>query len=257
VGVAELTVLVPTRDERESILPLLERLERVSSDLGLEVLFVDDSDDGTPQVIRGAAARCSCPVGVIHRAPDERGGGLGGAVLAGVAASRSMWICVMDADLQHPPELLVALFAEAQRSGADIVVASRYCAGGGVGAFSAARAALSRSSAFLAHVLFPRRLRRVSDPLSGFFLIRRTAVDVTDLRPRGFKILLEILVRGGPLRTSEVAFRFGERYAGESKASFREGVRYLRRLIELRAGADWNRSGTAVGEPSRQQSVLT
>jgi dolichol-phosphate mannosyltransferase len=256
-GIAELTVVVPTRDERESIVPLLERLERVSPDSGLEVLFVDDSDDGTPQVIRATAARCLRPVGVIHRPPDERSGGLGGAVLAGVAASRSKWICVMDADLQHPPELLVALLEEAQRSGADVVVASRYCAGGGVGDFSAARAALSRSSAFLAHVLFPRRLRRVSDPLSGFFLIRRTAIDVTSLRPRGFKILLEILVCGGPLRTSEVAFRFGERHAGESKASFREGVRYLRRLIELRTSAGWDRTGTANGEPARQQSVLT
>jgi hypothetical protein len=105
-----------------------------------------------------------------------------------------------------------------------------------VGAFPALRTALSRSSGLLAHALFPRRLRRLSDPLSGFFLVRRRAIDLTGLRPRGFKILLEILVRSGPLKTSEVAFCFGERHAGESKASMREGVRYLRRLIELRAG---------------------
>jgi hypothetical protein len=151
----------------------------------------------------------------------------------------------MDADLQHPPELLGALLEEARRSNADVVVASRYCPGGDVGDFSALRTTLSRSSALLARALFPRRLRRVSDPLSGFFLIRRGAVDLTCLRPRGFKILLEILVRGGPLTTGEVPFRFGERYAGESKASLREGIRYLHRLIELRAGRRRSRVGPA------------
>jgi dolichol-phosphate mannosyltransferase len=193
----------------------------------------------------------------------------------------------MDGDLQHPPELIGALLEQARRSKADLVVASRYCAGGDVGDFSAPRAALSRCSAQAARVLFPRRLRGVSDPLSGFFLIRRVAVDSAALRPRGFKILLEILVRSGPLRTSEVSFRFGERYAGESKASVREGVRYLRQLMELRAGsgfkqarlpqlepgvtitsdrpmrfrhavpAVWNGNGTAGGEHAPQRSVLT
>jgi dolichol-phosphate mannosyltransferase len=222
-------------------------------------LFVDDSDDGTPEVIAAMAPNPAFRVAVIHRLPGQRGGGLGGAVLAGIQAAQTKWVCVMDADLQHPPELLRALLEEARRSKADVVVASRYCPGGDVGDFTAARAAVSRSSGMLARMLFPRRLRGVSDPLSGFFLIRRAAVDLTALRPRGFKILLEILVRGGPLTTSEIAFRFGERYAGESKASLREGVRYLHRLIELRVGgpASWNRNGTADSEPAPQPSVLT
>jgi glycosyltransferase involved in cell wall biosynthesis len=244
-GVAELTVVVPTRDERENISPLIERLETACPRLRPEVLFVDDSDDDTPHVIRALAARSSRRVGVIHRAPDQRDGGLGGAVLAGLRAARSEWICVMDGDLQHPPELLGALLEEARRSNADVVVASRYCPGGDVGDFSALRTTLSRSSASLARALFPRCLGRVSDPLSGFFLIRRAAVDLTCLRPRGFKILLEILVRGGPLTTSEIPFRFGERYAGESKASLREGILYLHRLIELRGGRRRNRAGPA------------
>jgi hypothetical protein len=284
-GGAELTVVVPTRDERESILPLITRLERVHPKLRFQVLFVDDSDDGTPETIREVAAACRRAVGVIHRPPGHRDGGLGGAVVAGIREARSDWICVMDADLQHPPELLGALLEEARRSTADIVVASRYCPGGDVGDFSAARIALSRGAGFVARAMFPWRLQGVSDPLSGFFLIRRATVDVTDLRPRGFKILLEILVRAGPLRTSEVPFRFGERYAGESKASLREGVRYLRRLIELRLGREepgppatpiaahttsadrwrfrhqgpavWNGNGTAAEEHAPQQSVLT
>jgi len=264
----------------------MARLERVEPTLRLEVLFVDDSEDHTPDTIRAVADRCSRTVAVIHRPPGERHGGLGGAVVAGMRAARSEWICVMDADLQHPPELLGALLAEARRSNADVVVASRYCPGGDVGDFSALRAALSRGSGLLAQAMFPGRLRAVSDPLSGFFLIRRAAVDLADLRPRGFKILLEILVRGGPMRTSEVPFRFGERYAGESKASLREGVRYLRRLVELRLGggrelvspalpvatppapvdrrrfrhqgpAVWNGNGTAGVDHAPQRSVVT
>lgn len=249
-GAAEVTVVVPTRDERENVLPLTERLRQVDRETPLEVLFVDDSDDDTPAVIRALAGRSSLRVGVIHREPNRRDGGLGGAVLAGVRAARTEWICVMDADLQHPPELLRTLLEEARRAKADVVVASRYCAGGDVGDFTPARAALSRFSMVVARALFPSRLRAVSDPLSGFFLIRRAAVDPAELRPRGFKILLELLVRGKPLTTSEVPFRFGERYAGESKASLREGLRYLRALMELRAGAGRNRARTRPWEPS-------
>ena len=246
VPAPELTVVVPTRNERGNIEPLIARLEKVSPELRLAVLFVDDSTDDTPRLItesgRGAARR----VGVIHRAAGERDGGLGGAVLRGFAAATSEWICVMDGDLQHPPELLGALLAQARRSGADVVVASRYSPGGDTGEFSALRKALSRGAGLIASALFPLRLQGVSDPLSGFFLARRDAIDLDALRPRGFKILLEILVCGGPLVTSEVPFRFGARYAGDSKASLREGIRYLRRLLELRIarpGGIWNRHG--------------
>ena len=248
-GAAEVTVVVPTRDERENVLPLTARLLEVDRETPLEVLFVDDSDDDTPAVIRDLARRSSLRVCVIHRAANRRDGGLGGAVLAGIRAARTEWICVMDADLQHPPELLRPLLVEAHRSKADVVVASRYCTGGDVGDFTPAREALSRFSAVMARALFPSRLRAVSDPLSGFFLIRRAAVDPTELRPRGFKILLEILVRGTLLTTSEVPFRFGERYAGESKASLREGLRYLHALIELRADFGRNRTETRPWEP--------
>ncbi len=234
---ADLTVVVPTRNERDNISLLVRRLEEVAPDLQIEVLFVDDSTDDTPLVIRAEASRSSRPIRLLHRAEHERKGGLGGAVHAGLAAASSDLVCVMDADLQHPPELLVALLDEARAASADAVVASRFCAGGDTGEFSTFRVALSRGSALIARGMFPRRLRAVSDPMSGFFLVRRSAVDLTKLRPRGFKILLEILLSGRPLRTSEVAFRFGERHAGGSKASLAEGARYLWRLIELRIGA--------------------
>jgi dolichol-phosphate mannosyltransferase len=248
---AELTVVVPTRNERGNVAPLIARLEKASRELRLAILFVDDSTDDTPRLISEAGRGAARRVSVIHRPAGQRDGGLGGAVIRGLAAAGSEWVCVMDADLQHPPELLGALLEQAHRSGADVVVASRYCPGGDTGEFSALRKALSRGAGLVAGALFPFRLQGVSDPLSGFFLARRDAIDLDALQPRGFKILLEILVCGGPLVTSEVPFRFGARYAGDSKASLREGVRYLRRLLELRLtrpGGVWNRHGRTVDE---------
>jgi dolichol-phosphate mannosyltransferase len=232
----DLTVVVPTRNERDNVAPLLRRLEAMRPELQLEVLFVDDSTDDTARVIEDQAARCPFKVSYIHRPEGDRSGGLGGAVKLGLLAASSDLICVMDADLQHPPELLGALFDQQRSANADLVVASRYCERGEVGNFSAARVALSRASAIAAKALFPRRLRSVTDPMSGFFLVRRSALDPETLRPKGFKILLEILVSGQPLTTSEVPFRFGERHAGQSKASVAEGGRYLRRLVALRIG---------------------
>jgi dolichol-phosphate mannosyltransferase len=230
----DVTVVVPTRNERDNVAPLLRRLEKIRPDLRLEVLFIDDSSDDTPRVIEEGARRCSRTVSLIHREEGERSGGLGGAVRAGLLAARADLVCVMDADLQHPPELLGALIDEASRSQADVVVASRYGDGGDVGEFSAFRRAVSVGSATLARALFPRRLRSVSDPMSGFFLIRRSAIDARALRPKGFKILLEILLSANTLVTRDVPFRFGERHSGDSNASWREGVTYLRRLVELR-----------------------
>jgi glycosyltransferase involved in cell wall biosynthesis len=244
-------VVVPTRNERDNVVPLLRRLEKVRPDLRLEVLFIDDSSDGTACVIEALARRYSRTVSLIHRPEGEQSGGLGGAVRAGMLAARADLVCVMDADLQHPPELLGAMIDEASRSRADVVVASRYRHEGNVAGFSAFRLAVSRGAAMLAKALFPRRLRSVSDPMSGFFLLRRSAVDTTALQPMGFKILLEILVSGNVVVTSEVPFRFGERHSGESKASWREGMAYLRRLLELRIPRRWRRlTGFAASAPS-------
>lgn len=237
----DVTVVVPTRNERSTVGPLLRRLEKVRPDLRLEVLFIDDSSDDTPRVIEEHARRCPRTVSLIHRSQGERSGRLGGAVRAGLLAAGSDLVCVMDADLQHPPELLGELIDEASRSRADVVVASRYCDRGEIGELSALRLAVSRGSAMFAKALFPRRLRSVSDPMSGFFLIRRSAVDVRALRPKGFKILLEILLSASALVTRDVPFRFGERHSGDSKASWQEGVTYLGRLVQLRIGGSWRR----------------
>ena len=238
-----LTVIVPTRNEEENVGELVSRLESVAPGFPLEILFVDDSDDGTPDAVLVAASSSKRPVRLLHREGEERVGGLGGAVLAGMRAAHAPWICVMDADLQHPPEVLEQLVARALDGDVDAVVASRFCDQGGVGEFGPFRRLVSQTSSAVANVLFRGRLRQVTDPMSGFFMVRLDAVDLDALRPHGFKILLEILVRTRRLRVAEVPFTFGERFAGESKASAREGLNYLTHLWRLRLGEFTARMG--------------
>ena len=231
----QVCVLVPTRDESGNIATLLSRLGPVLTLVHGEVLFVDDSDDDTPSVIVAAAGRTvAAPVRMLHRHPGKRPGGLGGAVQAGLATVTAPWTVVMDGDLQHPPERIVDLLAAAG-AGADLVVASRHSGNGNAKGLSSGTRRLGSSGAtWLARLLFPRTLAPVTDPMSGFFAVRTAAIDPASLRPRGFKILLEILVRTRPRRVVEVPFEFAERYAGHSKASWREMARYLRLLVALR-----------------------
>jgi dolichol-phosphate mannosyltransferase len=229
----QVCVLVPTRDEAGNIAALLSRLGPILTAVNGEVLFVDDSDDGTPSVIAAAGRTAGPPVRMLHRAPGERLGGLGGAVQAGLATVTAPWAVVMDGDLQHPPELIADLLAAG--GGADLVVASRYSGSGNAkGLSSRVRRVGSGGATGLARLLFPRTLARVTDPMSGFFALRTAAVDPAALRPRGFKILLEVLVRAPRLQVAEVPFEFAERHAGKSKASGREMARYLRQLVALR-----------------------
>ena len=229
-------VLVPTRNEAGNVGPLLTRLGPVLAGLGGEVLFVDDSDDCTPAAVAAAAGAAAVPVRLLHRPPAGRTGGLGGAVQQGLAAVTAAWTVVMDGDLQHPPERIPDLTAAGR--GADLVVATRYAGQGSAGGLSSRfRGLASRGAGAAARVLFPRALAGVSDPMSGFFAVRTAAVRPGDLRPRGFKILLELLVRTPGLRVAEVPFTFAERQHGQSKASGREAARYLRQLVALRLAA--------------------
>src|SRR5687767_7334738 len=169
-----ISVILPTREEAENVGPLVARLERVLPDLPVEIIFVDDSDDSTPDAIRSIDS--SRAVYLIHRRPADRAGGLGSAVVEGIRAARAPFVCVMDADLQHPPELLEDMYSEAMETGSDVVVGSRFCRGGDKGTFSRMRTALSRLSTRAAMLLFPTRLWHVSDPMSGCFIVRREAV---------------------------------------------------------------------------------
>lgn len=230
-----LSVVVPTRNEAHNVEPLLRRLDDALRGLASEVIFVDDSDDGTPQAIARVRPTVGLPVRVHHRAPRDRVGGLGGAVSEGFALCAAPYAVIIDGDLQHPPETIPALFAAAEHDDADVVIGSRYVPGGSAsGLAGATRHLVSTGSNLVCRLAFPRRLRGVSDVMSGFFLVRVAAVDQAGLRPDGYKILLELLATAGPLRIREVGYAFAERHAGASNASLSEGVRFARRLFSLR-----------------------
>jgi len=230
----QLTVVVPTRDEADNIADLVHRLGVALEGVDAEILFVDDSTDDTVAAIHRAATTSALPVRVIHR--DRPTGGLGGAVVAGMRAAHANVCVVMDGDLQHPPEVVPELLERFAEGDADVVVASRYAGGGdSEGLDGATRTLVSRVSTMLTKAMFPIRLSGCSDPMTGFFLVDRRRVPLDALRPRGFKILLEILARAD-LRIAEIGFRFAGRTGGRSKASMQQGMRFLGQLAGLRFG---------------------
>lgn len=230
----DLSVIVPTFNEGPNVAELVRRTTDALADRAVEVIFVDDSTDDTPDIIRAVAADARIPVRLIHR--DDPVGGLGGAVVEGIKAAASDRCVVMDGDLQHPPEVIADLLARAELGDVDVVVASRYVAGGtSDGLANAVRTTVSRASTLLTKSMFPKKLHNCSDPMTGFFLVDRSALEVETLQPRGFKILLEILARK-QMRIAEVPFSFAPRFAGESKASFSQGMRFLLQLTMLRFG---------------------
>ncbi|MBW9121142.1 glycosyltransferase [Microbacterium trichothecenolyticum] len=231
----QLSIVVPTYNEAPNIAELVRRVTAaVHNRLDAEIIFVDDSTDATPEVIREVAASASLPVRLIHR--DRPVGGLGGAVMEGFAAAETDACLVMDADLQHPPEEIPELWHRYSRGDVDLVIASRYAGGGTAGGLAdRTRVMVSKGSTAVTRAMFPIRLKDVSDPMTGFFLIDRRTIDSEQMRPRGFKILLEILARR-PMRVAEIPFDFADRHAGESKASVRQGLHFLTQLTALRFG---------------------
>jgi len=251
----QLTILVPTRNEAENVEPLLSRLS-ANLEKQTVVLFVDDSDDETPAVIRAARDRGygSLDTRLLHRPIGQRSGGLGGAVLAGLEQTDTAWVCVMDGDLQHPPEVVPRLLTAARAAHADLVVASRYVPGGRNEGLGPVRTAVSWASTVLAKGTFPYRLRGIRDPMSGFFMFRREAL-TEPMTPRGFKILLEIAVRHPNLVRCEVPFVFVERALGASKGTITEGFRYLRLLAEMRWTL-WRRQPVRANQPGESEVQL-
>lgn len=230
----QLSIIVPTFNEAPNVAELMRRVTAAVDGIEAEVIFVDDSTDDTPDVIRAVAASAALPVRLVHR--SSRTGGLGGAVIEGFLLAESDTCLVIDGDLQHPPEEIPLLFERFQRGDVDVVIASRYAGGGtSTGLADRTRVLVSKAATALTRAMFPNRLRDVTDPMTGYFLVDRRAIEASTLRPRGFKILLEILARKS-LRVAEVPFDFAGRHAGESKASMRQGLHFVAQLTALRFG---------------------
>jgi dolichol-phosphate mannosyltransferase len=222
-------LVIPTLNEAGNIPVLLDRINAALEPLPMEhelIVVDDDSSDGTAVVANEYAAR-DPRVKVFVRRGQK---GLAGAVIHGWEHTDAELLGVIDADLQHPPEVLPALIT-AIRKGADVAIASRYVNGNGVGEWNKFRLLVSRCST-LATAPLQRRVK-VKDPLSGFFVVRRQCIDSLKLQPEGFKILLEILVKGRIASAVEVPFQFGSRHSGESKASVKVALQYFSLLGKL------------------------
>lgn len=225
----ELTIILPTFNERDNLPVMVERVGRALDGVDWEILVVDDnSPDGTSAVARMLGAndrRIRCIRRVGRR-------GLAGACIEGMLGTQAAYVAVMDADLQHDETLLMAMLKKLREGATDLVVASRYVGDGAAhGGFSANRARASQWSTALA-----RRLLKVelTDPMSGFFMIRRDLVDAMapKLSTQGFKILLDIAATGhGQLRIAELPFTFGARLHGESKLDARVALDFGQLLL--------------------------
>ena len=223
---AKLSIIVPTYNEVESLPFLADRIHACLCEFDYELIIVDDnSPDGTGALAEELAKEK--PIKVVHR---EGKLGLASAVIDGFNQASGDVLGVIDADLQHPPEYIPELFRAID--GADIVIASRYVDGGGVEGWTITREFVSRGAKFAPQFLFAK-IRSVKDPLSGFFLFRKKAIEGIELNPIGYKILLEILVRGNHSEVAEVPYVFKGRERGASTFNATEQVNYLKHLWRL------------------------
>jgi dolichol-phosphate mannosyltransferase len=226
-----LSVVVPTRNEEQNVRVLVERIAKNLDGINYEIVFVDDSTDQTPSIIRELMCNHG-NIRMIHRQNEEQKGGLATAVIRGFTEAEGTYICVMDSDLQHPPQMIPTLLEAA--SGVDIVVASRYRKGGSYEGLSGPfRKFVSVALKEFTRTVFFPKLNKVTDPLSGFFLVRRDILQDVAFAPTGFKILLEILVRCRWKVVHEVPYKFAVRADGKSKANVGQGMSFLLHMMKL------------------------
>jgi dolichol-phosphate mannosyltransferase len=222
-----LSIVVPTYNERDRLEDLVTAIfaAYAAEHLDGELIIVDDnSPDGTGALADDLATRHR--IRVLHRSGKL---GLGTAVIAGFEVAGAPIVGVIDADLSHPPQLLPRMLAVMQQLKADVVIGSRYVRGGGTRNWPFGRLLLSRLACVVARPLTP-----VRDATSGFFLIRRDLARGVRISAGGFKICLELLMRGRPAVVAEVPYVFEGRTAGESKMNLKEALGYVEQLRDLR-----------------------
>jgi dolichol-phosphate mannosyltransferase len=233
VGPVELTIVLPTFNERGNVEPLIARLEATLAGIAWEAIFVDDdSRDGTAEHVR-AISRTKPYIRCVQRIGRR---GLSTACIEGVLASSAPFIAVMDADLQHDEALLPQMLAVLKDETLDIVIGSRHVAGGGIGDWNASRARISDLATRLSRLVVKVEL---SDPMSGFFMIRRPAFEAAlrDLSGQGFKILIDLFASSPrPLAFKELPYRFRLREHGESKLDTLVAWEYLQLLLDKLIG---------------------
>jgi len=236
------TILIPTFNEEGNIRPLIERIHKALGSFqsdpnsgeeraGYEILFVDDSTDSTAEIVTEIAE--NDPSLRVYKRPESERTGLSSAFVDGFQKAKGTYICCLDSDLQHPPEVVNEMTSTIIDSEADIVVASRYTKQGsaqGLGNWK--RKFISWGLKHLSHLLLPKT-RATSDPGGGFFMFRKQIIEDVTLKPKGFKILIEILVRGNYSTAEDIPYVFQKREHEESKATLNQGVLILKHLLYL------------------------
>jgi dolichol-phosphate mannosyltransferase len=229
----ELTIVIPTLNERDNVPIIVQQLNRVLAGIAWEAIFVDDdSPDGTAEVVR-ALGRQQPNIRVLHRLGRR---GLSSACIEGILASTAPYAAVMDGDLQHDENLLPAMLTKIKAERLDIVVASRHIGQGGVGDWQRSRVMISDFANRLGRLVVKADL---TDPMSGFFMIKRDAFAETmrSLSGQGFKILLDLFASAPrPLAFAEMPLNFRQRLHGESKLDAMVAWEYLMLLLEKLAG---------------------
>ncbi|MFA4849648.1 MAG: glycosyltransferase family 2 protein [Methanoregula sp.] len=223
----DLTVIIPTFKEEANIRNIVTEVDAVfeRNNLNGEILIVDDnSPDGTIPIVN-EIKKTKPNVNIIVRLADH---GLSQSVAEGFIHASSDILVVIDADLSHPPSLIPVMYTEIL-DGNDIVIGSRYMEGGGIKKWPLKRRIISLGATFLGRLLFPD----ISDPVSGFFAIRKSVVAKAALKPRGYKILLEVLGKGIWEKDKEIPFEFVDREIGSSKLKLKTIIDYAHQVIDI------------------------
>ena len=224
---SKVSVVVPTFNEKENVGNLVNQIDYALRGIDYEVVFVDDSDDDTPYAIKSIMNE-NPNVRMEHRTGET---GLATAVLKGFLIADGDYLAVMDADLQHPPAILRDMY-HVLESGVDFCVPSRFIPGGSDGGLGPYRKLVSGVARYIGKILLPC-LRNITDPTSGLFMFRRAVVDGADLKPVGWKILIEVLAMGSYSTVTEIPYKFQARPAGESKLSGKVTLEYLKQVRGL------------------------
>lgn len=226
-----ISIVVPTYNEKDNIAPLLNRIHGALGKIDHQIIFVDDSSDETPEVISDIAKTDNTVM--LHHRVNEKG--LATAVVKGFTLAEGDFVACMDADLQHPPEVLVDMYA-AMLAGADMAIPSRFIPGGSDGGLNLWRKFVSGTARYIGKFLLPC-LRKVSDPTSGLFMIKRSLLQGADLNPIGWKIMIEVLAMCQVRKVLETPYVFQDRENGESKLSTKVTIEYLKQVMHLRKHA--------------------
>lgn len=224
---SKLSIVVPSFNESANVKPLVEQLDEALAGIDHEIIFVDDSKDNTPDVIREIMAE-KPHVRLEHRVGET---GLATAVLKGFTLAEGDYVACMDADLQHPPKILKYMYY-ALEEGYDFCIPSRFIPGGSDGGLNLYRKFVSGVARYIGKIFLPC-LRKVTDPTSGLFMFKRECLEGADLQPIGWKIMVEVLAMCKYSSIIEIPYTFQDREAGESKLSGKVTMEYLKQVFEL------------------------